>query len=238
MLLVPRPFFLRYTIFVLPIEQAIRENLRDIEQRIEKACVKSGRSRYDITLIAVTKTIPAEIVQIAYDLGIRDFGENRYQEAQTKLDKLPKDARWHFIGTLQSNKAKRIAEQFAAIHTISSDTHIKEIGKADAKVDGLIEINIANEQQKAGINAERVDELLQQVLYCKAVIFRGLMTVGPFNLDPESMRPLFRRMWELNEQAGGQWLSMGMSNDFDVAIQEGSTHIRVGTALFGARNYR
>ncbi len=223
---------------MLPVEQAIRENLSDIERRIEKACEISGRSRSDITLIAVTKTIPADIVQIAYDLGIRDFGENRYQEAQTKLDKLPADARWHFIGTLQSNKAKRIAEQFAAIHTISSDTHIKEIGKADGKVDGLIEINIANEQQKAGINAERVDELLQQVLYCKAVIFRGLMTVGPFNLDPESMRPLFRRMWELNEQAGGQWLSMGMSNDFDVAIQEGSTHIRVGTALFGARNYR
>lgn len=187
-------------------------------------------------MIAVTKTIPAETIQIAYDLGLRHFGENRYQEAAAKIADLPKDISWHFIGTLQSNKAKRIAESFAAIHTISSESHLREIAKSPATIDGLIEVNIANEPQKAGVEPERVDELVRQVLYCKPVNFRGLMTVGPFNFDPEQMRPYFRRMRELNARVGGQWLSMGMSNDFDVAIQEGATHIRVGTALFGARN--
>lgn len=218
-------------------EQDLRENLRAIEQRIERACASCGRGREEITLIAVTKTVPVETIQAAYGLGLRHFGENRYQEAVPKIQALPKDITWHFIGTLQSNKAKRIAESFAAVHTISSETHLREIAKAPGPIDGLVEVNIANEPQKAGVEPERVDELVRQVLYCKAVVFRGLMTVGPFSLDPEEMRPHFRRMRELNERVGGQWLSMGMSNDFDVAIQEGATHIRVGTALFGARNY-
>lgn len=218
-----------------PIEQALRENLRGIERRIEAACKKAGRDRSEITLIAVTKTVPVETIQIAYDLGLRCFGENRYQEADAKIERLPKDIKWHFIGTLQSNKAKRIAERFSAVHTIASLSHIREIAKSPKTIDGLVEVNIAKEPQKAGVETEGVDEIVRQVLYCSSIAFRGLMTVGPFHFEPEAMRPFFRRMRELNERVGGQWLSMGMSNDFDVAIQEGATHIRVGTLLFGAR---
>jgi pyridoxal phosphate enzyme (YggS family) len=218
-------------------EADLRQSLEDIEERIARACQSSGRKRSEVTLIGVTKTLPVETIQIAHNLGLKQFGENRFQEFLTKVDFLPDDIVWHFIGVLQSNKAKKIAERFATIHTVSSESALKEIDKANREIDILIEVNIAEEQQKSGILSEKVDELLRCIVNCKSVRYRGLMTVGPLTRNPEEIRPFFRKLYQLKERIGGEWLSMGMSNDFDVAIQEGATHIRVGTALFGARNY-
>lgn len=214
----------------------LSDNLADIHRRIEAASKSANRRPTDITLIAVTKTVPIEKIQEAYELGLRDFGESRLQEALPKIEALPDDVTWHFIGKLQSNKAKKAAQHFPVIHTLESSTQIREIDKAGRDVGGLLELNIANESQKSGISTESVDDLLQCVIQSLHVRFRGLMTIGPNLSDPEQMRPYFRRLRELGEQVGAQWLSMGMSGDFEVAIQEGATHIRVGSALFGERH--
>jgi len=213
----------------------LTENLDSVIKRISRACETSGRETGSVTLIAVTKTVRIERIREAYDLGIRDFGENRLQEALPKIEALPKDIRWHFVGKLQSNKARKAAEAFFALHSLESKAQLRELEKSSRKVDGLIEINIAEAPQKFGIFPQRLDEFLVELTECKQVRFRGLMAIGPNLGDPEAMRPYFKRLRRLNSQAGGQWLSMGMSADFDVAIQEGATHIRVGTALFGAR---
>ena len=194
-----------------------------------------GRDPASVTLIAVTKTVDAGAIRDAYDLGLRHFGENRLQEALQKRDALPTDVVWHFIGKLQSNKARKVAECFAAIHTLESASQLRELNKTQAQIDCLIEVNIADEPQKSGIPAKMLDVFVKSVAEYKGVRFRGLMTVGPAMQNAELMRPYFKRMRELRLSVGGEWLSMGMSNDFDVAIQEGATHVRVGTALFGER---
>ena len=215
--------------------RALATNLAAIQSRIDRACQKVGRDPATVTLIAVTKTVGADDVRAAYDLGIRNFGENRLQEGLAKMDALPDDAFWHFIGKLQSNKARKVAERFGAIHTLESESQLKEIEKVGRPIAGLIEVNIGDEPQKSGLPVEMLDEFIQTVARYKTVRFRGLMTVGPAMLNAELMRPYFERMRKLWESVGGEWLSMGMSNDFEVAIQEGATHIRVGTALFGER---
>ncbi len=214
---------------------ALKENLVDIRGRIDRACEKAGRDPSSVQLIAITKTVSAEVIRQAYDLGLRHFGENRLQEALPKIESLPSDIVWHFVGKLQSNKARRAAERFDAIHTIESPSQVREIAKAGRQIDALIEVNVAREPQKAGIFPESLDALHQQVLECNCVRFRGLMTVGPVTPDPEMSRPVFRSLAELGRRIGAEWLSMGMSADYDVAIQEGSTHVRIGTALFGGR---
>jgi pyridoxal phosphate enzyme (YggS family) len=216
------------------MKKSITERLQLIHSDIESACRTAGRSPEHITLIAASKTQPIEKILELYEAGQRHFGESRLQEALPKIERAPKDIVWHFIGTLQSNKARKIAENFHAIHTLSKPAQLKEIQKSGHTVDGLVEINIADEPQKAGIPPAELDEFVELILQCSSVRFRGLMTIGPA-LDPEAMRPYFRQLSKANEKVGGQWLSMGMSSDFDVAIQEGATHIRVGTALFGAR---
>lgn len=215
----------------------IRENLLRLEERIERAARAAGRRREDITLVAVTKTVSPERIREAYDLGIRHFGESRLQEALPKLEVLPKDIHWHFVGTLQSNKARRVAENFAVLHTLENERQLRAIAGAGTRPDALIEINIADEPQKSGLRAEDLDRFLESVLECNCVRLRGLMTVGPQVSCPEEMRPYFRKMANLLKKVpGGSWLSMGMSQDFEVAIQEGATHIRIGTALFGERD--
>jgi pyridoxal phosphate enzyme (YggS family) len=214
---------------------SIAENLAWVNGRIEEACARSGRNLSEITLIAVSKTVDVDRIKRAYDLGVRHFGENRLQEAIPKIEALPTDIVWHFIGKLQSNKAKKATELFSVLHTIESTSQLREIEKVGRVVDALIEVNAAKEQQKAGIFAEGLDDLVPSVLNCKGVRFRGLMTVGPMHPDPEMSRPIFRRMAELGRRFGAEWLSMGMSADLEVAIQEGSTHLRIGTALFGER---
>lgn len=214
----------------------LTQRLDSIRSRIVRACSAVGRDPSEVCLIAVTKNVPMESIREAYNLGLRDFGESRLQEALPKIEKLPKDITWHFIGTMQSNKARRIASEFPVIHTLCKASQLIEIAKAGRVIDGLIEINVANEPQKAGISYEGLDEFVRQVLTCREVRLRGLMTIGPVTNEPEVARQYFRRLKDgLRWIPGGDWLSMGMSDDFEVAIQEGSTHIRVGSALFGER---
>ncbi len=210
-------------------------NLRVIRERIERSCEAAGRDPATVILVAVSKTHPAEAIRALYDLGLRDFGESRLQEAQPKVETLPGDITWHFVGHLQSNKARKVGSLFDVIHTLTNEGQLRELAKAGRELDGLIEVNIAEEPQKSGLSPADVDAFRQKLLDYRSVRFRGLMTVGPAVEDPSAMRPYFRALREAGAAFGTPWLSMGMSHDFEVAIQEGSTHVRVGTALFGAR---
>jgi len=216
----------------------LRTRFDDINGRIRRAAESVHRDPASVTLVAVTKTVPTEFIEMAVDLGHRDFGESRWQEAEPKIASLPSGIVWHFIGVLQSNKAKKIAQHFRVIHTLDKASQLPEIAKAGTVPEGLIEVNVAMEEQKSGVSPETLDALHRNLLESPGVKFRGLMTIGPPRDNPEEIRPVFRQLRELNERLGGQWLSMGMSDNFEVAIQEGSTHIRVGSALFGARSAR
>jgi pyridoxal phosphate enzyme (YggS family) len=163
------------------------------------------------------------------------FGESRLQELISKSSELPNDIEWHFIGTLQSNKIRGASEKCKVLHTIESSSQLRELCKLSKQIDVLIELNIANEAQKSGIFAKNLDVLYQSVIQSDQAKFRGLMTIGPIVREAEDSRPYFAELRKLNEQIGGEWLSMGMSGNFGVAIQEGATHIRVGTSLFGER---
>jgi PLP dependent protein len=210
-------------------------SLRAVQERIVRAAESCGRDPATITLIAVSKTVPIEKIREAYDQGQRHFGESRLQEAIPKIESLPNDIVWHFIGKLQSNKAKRAAQLFDVIHTLESEAQMKEIAKAGRRIDGLIEVNIGDESQKSGVSLDALANFHEIVLRYELVNLRGLMSVGPAHPNAELMRPYFQAVAEANRRMSGDWLSLGMSNDFEVAIQEGSTHIRVGSALFGAR---
>lgn len=214
----------------------LRDRYIDIRQRIGRAAEAVGRDPASVTLIAVSKTVSVERIRELYDLGHRDFGESRWQEAMPKIQALPADIAWHFIGTLQSNKARRIAESFSFIHTVASLSQVQKLDFPDNRCLHLLEVNIAAEAQKAGILPGALDSFRKSVLECSQVKVRGLMTIGPAVDDLEVSRCCFRKLRELRDEFGiGDLLSMGMSQDFEVAIQEGSTHVRVGTALFGDR---
>jgi pyridoxal phosphate enzyme (YggS family) len=210
-------------------------NLREIQDRITRSCEGVGRDPASVTLVAVSKLQPVEAIQGLYDLGVRDFGESRLQEAVGKMEALPSDIRWHFIGHLQSNKARQVGASFDWIHTVCTEAQLREFEKGSRRVRAMIEINIANEPQKSGISQDALDGFITKALNYKYTQICGLMTIGPAGLEAEEMRGYFREVRGLNEKIGGTCLSMGMSGNFDVAIQEGATHIRVGTALFGAR---
>jgi pyridoxal phosphate enzyme (YggS family) len=213
----------------------LQTRLAEIERRIEAACLAAGRPRGAVQLVAVTKNVPVEVMMAAYDLGLRHFGESRLQEARPKIEALPDDIVWHFVGRLQSNKAKAVAQMFAVVHTLEKSSQLKETAKSGQVVDGLVEVNIAKEQQKAGVLPEALDNFVNELSNYPQVRFRGLMTIGPLVSDPERNRPVFKELSRLGKALGSDWLSMGMSGDFDVAIQEGATHVRIGTALFGER---
>ncbi len=226
----------------------LQENLSHLENRIAKACERSGRRREEVTLIAVTKTHPVEVIQQAYDLGIRDFGENRVQELLKKKDFFRNptpytpnpDPRWHLIGHLQSNKAKYIADFIHCVHSVDSLETAKELSKRAEQhsrtVDVLLEINVAGEATKEGIATSEAPELLRHIFAeATSLIVKGVMTVAPFEDDPERVRPYFRELCKLRDELGLKELSMGMSNDFEVAIEEGATMIRIGSELFGER---
>jgi pyridoxal phosphate enzyme (YggS family) len=214
----------------------LAQRLDAVRKRIARACESVGRNPSDVTLIAVSKTVSIEGVQALYDLGHRHFGESRLQESLPKIAVLPEDATWHFVGRLQSNKAKKVAEAFNVVHTLEKGSQLEEMAKAGSTVEGLIELNLAGEEQKAGILPEALDRTVSLVQQYGNVRFRGLMTIGPLCSDPEGNRSLFRQMAELGRRVGAEWLSMGMSADFEVAIQEGASHVRVGTAIFGERD--
>jgi PLP dependent protein len=212
------------------------ERYQDIQDRIARACDLVGRDASSVTLIAVSKTYPASAIQELYDLGHRDFGESRLQELILKWEELPKDIRWHFIGKLQSNKTKKAAEICHAIHTMETSSQLKELNKSEKSVEVFIEVNIAEEEQKSGILQNSLDSFARDVIRCEQANLSGLMTIGPVVKDPEQSRSYFEKLRQLGESIGTKNLSMGMSLDFEVGIQEGATHIRVGTLLFGARD--
>ena len=229
----------------------IRENILDVQGKIAAACEKSGRSVSDVCLIAVSKTKPVEMLQEAYDAGIRDFGENKVQELVDKYAVLPSDIRWHMIGHLQRNKVKYIIDKVAMIHSVDSLRLAEEISKEACKrnltVDILVEINVSGEESKFGSTSEEAVELVNSICALPGICVKGLMTVPPFVEDPEENREYFRKLAQLSvdiknknidNRYEGVHLSMGMTGDYTVAVEEGATFVRVGTGIFGERNYK
>lgn len=227
----------------------LRENLKKVEVNIEAACKRAGRDRSEVTLIAVSKTKPVEMLQTIYDLGIREFGENKVQEMCDKIDVLPKDICWHMIGHLQTNKVKYIVGKSALIHSVDSLHLANEIEKQAAKqnviVPILVEVNIAEEKSKFGIHKEEAISLVREIANLSHLKIQGLMTIAPFVEDPEENRIYFRQIHQLSvdikeqniDNVSMDVLSMGMTGDYTVAIEEGATMVRVGTGIFGQRNY-
>ena len=223
----------------------LHDNLRCVQDQIEQAAERSGRVSGAVTLVAVTKTQSADIVENAFELGLRHFGESRVQELIKKKDLLSTQIHWHQIGYLQSNKAKYIAPFVHLVHSIDSlETAIELSKRAEQNarvIDVLLEVNIAAEPQKNGIAPEKTALLLESILeQATALKIKGLMTVAPFEANPEHTRPYFRSLRKLHDRLQHDHpdireLSMGMSNDFEIAIEEGATIIRIGSALFGER---
>ncbi len=214
----------------------LADRVAQIQTRIATACHQVGRAPDSVTLVAVSKTYSVAAIQEAYDAGIRHFGESRLQEALPKMEALPGDIHWHFIGNLQSNKARKIAERFGTIHTVWNERQLAEIAKADARPNVFVEVNLGREPQKSGLLPENLDVFVQLLLQWESTRFYGLMAIGPVAASPSEKQELFAQARILNQQVGGRYLSLGMSGDFELAIQEGSTHVRIGTALFGERS--
>lgn len=225
----------------------IQENIKNVEKLIAKACQKAGRAKSEVTLVAVSKTKPVNLLKEAYDAGIRDFGENRVQELLDKIPEMPTDIRWHMIGHLQRNKVKDIVGKVALIHSVDSLRLAEEISKESSKkeitTDILLEINISGEESKYGMSAEEASELVKAVAKLPAINIKGLMTVAPIQETPEQNRPYFRKLKQLSvdirqknvDNVTMDVLSMGMTEDFVTAIAEGATCVRIGTGIFGER---
>ncbi len=230
----------------------IGNQLAEIEQRLTAACRRAGRSRDEVTLVGVSKTFPAAVVETGIEAGLRVLGENRVQEAAEKAVQLaPITARlgvvWHLIGHLQSNKARRAVEIFSMIHSVDSYRLAERLdsicGETGRRMAVLLEVNLGSEDSKSGVPPAEAIELCERIAGLPNLDLRGLMTVPPFLEDPEAVRPYFRRLRELRDEAqrhgvvgpGFTDLSMGMSHDFEVAIEEGATYVRIGTAIFGTR---
>lgn len=227
----------------------LQDNFREVEQRIEDACRRSGRDPKEVTLIAVSKTKPVEMLQEAYDFGTRIFGENKVQELTEKYEQMPKDIHWHLIGHLQRNKVKYIIDKVDLIHSVDSlrlaETIDKEAKKHGIIANILVEVNVAGEESKFGLAPEEVEGFVDQAAEFSNIKVCGLMTIAPFVENPEENRPYFQRLRKLSVDIAAKKvnnvtmsiLSMGMTNDFEVAVEEGATMVRVGTGLFGVRNY-
>ena len=227
----------------------LKENLTQVEEKIDAACRRAGRDRSEVTLIAVSKTKPVSTLKEAYDLGVRVFGENKVQELVEKYEALPEDIHWHLIGHLQRNKVKYIIGKVDMIHSVESLRLAEEINKRaaakDLVMDVLVEVNMADEESKFGVKPEEVEAFLHDLSQLPNIRVRGLMTVAPFVENPEENRVYFRKMRELLVDMNGKkidninmdTLSMGMTGDYEVAIEEGATIVRVGTGIFGERFY-
>jgi len=225
----------------------VRENLNQVESAVRETLENCGRKREDVTLIAVSKTKPVEMVREAYDCGIRDFGENKVKEMLNKEPQLPGDIRWHMIGHLQTNKVKSVLGKTVLIHSIDTlklcDTIDFEARKAKLNVRGLLEVNVTGEETKFGFSPEELIPLLERLKQYRNLKICGLMTVAPNVTDPEENRPVFQRLSQLSidikckkvDNVTMDILSMGMTGDYRIALQEGATCIRVGTGIFGAR---
>lgn len=227
----------------------IKENLKQVEENIAASCAKANRAKEEVTLIAVSKTKPVEMLQEAYDYGCRDFGENKVQEMLDKMEKMPKDIRWHMIGHLQRNKVKYIVDKVFLIHSVDSYRLAEEISKEAVKKDVvvkiLVEVNVAQEETKFGTTQSEAVELVRNIADLPNIAIQGLMTIAPFVENEEENRIYFNKLKDLSVDIAQQnidnvnmnVLSMGMTGDYMVAITEGATMVRVGTGIFGERNY-
>lgn len=227
----------------------ITENLRNVERRIDEACRRSGRKREDVTLIAVSKTKPIEMLREAYDAGARYFGENKVQELADKYEEMSGDIHWQMIGHLQRNKVKYIIDKAELIHSVDSirlaETIEKEAAKKGLIANVLLEVNMAREESKFGLMPEEVLDFVKEIVRFRHIRVQGLMTIAPFVEDPEENRIHFANLRKLSvdivkenvNNVNMSVLSMGMTNDFEVAVEEGATMVRVGTAIFGERDY-
>ena len=227
----------------------LKENLAVVEENIAKACKKAGRDRSEVTLIAVSKTKPVSMLQEIYDENIRHFGENKVQELCDKIEQMPQDIHWHMIGHLQRNKVKYIVGKVALIHSVDTYRLAEEINiqakKKNVVVPILVEVNIAEEESKFGTSAEDAMLLVSEIAQLENVQVKGLMTIAPYVENPEDNRAYFRKIKQLSvdirnkniDNVSMEILSMGMTGDYMVAIEEGATMVRVGTGIFGERNY-
>ncbi len=227
----------------------IKENILKVEKCIQEACDRSGRKREEVTLIAVSKTKPVEAIYKVMQTGIVDYGENKVQELTDKIETISEPLNWHMIGHLQRNKVKYIVDKVKLIHSVDSLRLAEQISieavKKNVEVDILIEVNIAEETSKFGLNTQEVIELVKAVSTLPNVHIKGLMTVAPFTENPEDNRLYFRNLKQLSvdiaqkniDNVTMNELSMGMTGDYEVAIEEGATMVRVGTGIFGERNY-
>lgn len=228
----------------------ISQNITQVRQRIERACKAAERETDEVTLIAVSKTKPVTMLQEAYAAGCRDFGENKVQELTEKYELLPKDIRWHMIGHLQRNKVKYIVGKVFLIHSVDSYRLAEEISKESVKkqvmTSILIEVNVAGEASKFGLSeADAVTELITQIAALPALSIKGLMTVAPYVDEPEENRQYFHALKQLSvdimqkniDNVSMDVLSMGMTGDYEVAVTEGASYVRVGTGIFGERDY-
>ena len=225
----------------------IRDHLNEVRENIQKACEKAGRSPQEVTLIAVSKTKPLFMLEEAYEAGARDFGENKVQEILEKHPKMPENARFHMIGHLQRNKVKQVLPHAVLIHSVDSyrlaEQISQEAGKLGITAKILLEVNVAKEESKFGMMPEDVEEMAGQIAALPHLQIEGLMTIAPFVDDQEKNRPVFRKLYQLSvdikkkniDNVNMGVLSMGMTGDYQVAVEEGSTMIRVGTGIFGAR---
>lgn len=225
----------------------IRENLEEVRARVKAACAAGKRKEEDVTLIAVSKTKPVEMLREAYNAGVRDFGENKVQEILEKVPQLPSDIRWHMIGHLQKNKVRQVIDKVVLIHSVDSVALAEQIEKEAAKkeldMDILLEVNVAGEESKFGFAPEEVEEAVRTIARFPHVHIKGLMTIAPFVENSEENRDVFQKLYQLNidmkskniDNVNMTVLSMGMTGDYEVAIEEGADMIRVGTGIFGVR---
>ena len=220
----------------------IEENVQEIHKRIAQACERSNRSPAEITLIAVTKTIDTQAIRAAYACGINNFGENRVQEAEAKIEQLldlKPAVIWHMIGHLQSNKAGTAIELFDIIHSIDSVKLAKLVSQRTQKVlPVLLQVNISGEATKSGFTTEQITEAVEEIRQLPNLEMKGLMTIAPFVAKPEEVRHVFRKLRELRDSLRLEHLSMGMTDDFEIAIEEGATILRIGQAIFGKRRWQ
>ena len=239
----------------------LSRNLESVRERIQQACRRSGRDPTSVTIVGVTKAIPVDVIRQAIDLGVTEIGENRVQEARAKreaLSAVSRPVRWHLVGRLQSNKAKHAVELFDIIHSVDSVRLVETLDRQAAErarpIEVLIQVNASGEMTKGGCRPEEIEALAVAIQKTRHLTLTGLMTMAPFSEDPKTARPIFRKLRELRDRLQGTLtnsitqslnhpithlqLSMGMSQDFEVAIEEGADIVRIGTAIFGERTTR
>lgn len=229
-------------------EKIIDENIEKVIGNIQKAAIKSGRNARDIKLITVTKTVDVDIMKYVFNKGLNNFGENRVQELSEKYNQFQETIKWHLIGHLQRNKVKDIIDKVELVHSVDSYRLMKEINtqalKLNKKMPILIQINVAEEESKYGIKIKEVEDFIKEAVFHENIIVKGLMTIAPFEENSNLVRPIFMELKEKydrikkieNKNIEFQYLSMGMTNDYSVAIEEGSNMVRIGSGIFGKRN--